>query len=119
MKILRHPDLKKDLKKLKKYNAPVESLESWELLFEVKGLENTPSIDKCKGYGSDCNIYKARIIPLKENFGKSNGYRVIFCIKTKEESQICYILFFTRHGIYKKEDDLIKIVKERIMTSDL
>lgn len=60
------------------------------------------------GFG-ERKIYKARIVPLKENIGKSKGYRAIF--QLLEENY--RILVFTRHGIYRTESKLIKLIKER------
>jgi len=110
MRILRHCDIEKDIKLLrKKFNTPLESLEAWEKLFFVKGLTQTPAIDQCGGYGNH-KIYKARVIPTSENVGKSHGYRVVF----KIEGDQCIIIVFSRHGIYKSEQELITIVKYRL-----
>lgn len=48
---------------------------------------------------------------MKENLGKSKGYRVVFQIIDNEN---CEILVFSRHGIYKSEQELINLAKERI-----
>ncbi len=110
MQLLRHSEIDRDMKTLKKkFRTPEESLEAWCDLFSVKGLEETPAIEKCNGYGSH-QIYKGRVIPLKENCGKSQGYRVIF----KMESDRCIIIFFSRHGIYKTEQELINTVRYRL-----
>lgn len=77
MQICRHDDIVKDFKNLKRFSAPEESLEAWEKLFTLKGIRETPGIDIFPGFGSD-KIYKGRVVPLKENFGKSKGYRVVF-----------------------------------------
>lgn len=114
MKLVRHSEIEKDFKKLKKhFRAPVESLEAWELLFTVKGLEETQAIDRYPRFGAH-EIYKARVVPLHENYGKSKGYRVVFELIKKSEEEVCVILCFSRHGIYKKEQELINIIKERI-----
>ncbi|MFH1048120.1 MAG: hypothetical protein V1732_00465 [Patescibacteria group bacterium] len=110
MEIIRHPDIEKDFRDLKRFSAPKESLESWERLFCLKGLYETPGIKQYPGFGAS-KIYKARVIPLKENCGKSDGYRVIF--------QICKdgkykIILFSRHGVYRTEQELIDIIKSRI-----
>ena len=76
----------------------------------MKGIRETPAIDSFPGFGQ-AKIYKGRIVPLRENMGKSKGYRVIF---QEIEEQNFKILVFSRHGIYKTEQDLINIVKERI-----
>jgi len=113
MKIVRHSEIEKDFKKLKKhFKTPIESLEAWERLFEIKGLEETPAIDRYSGFGNH-EIYKARVVPLRENCGKSKGYRVIFEL-VKESEEICIITCFSRHGIYKKEQELMNLIKERI-----
>lgn len=113
METMEHREIVKDIKKLKKkFPAPRESLDSWTMLFGVKGLSETPSIDKYSGFGCH-NIYKARVIPKSENIGKSSGYRLIFEIR----GNLCILLCFLRHGFYKKEQDLIRIIKHRIMTS--
>ena len=109
MEIIRHQDIEKDFKNLKRFPAPQESLEAWERFFAFKGLRETPSVEQCSGFGQ-YKIYKARVVPLKENCGKSNGYRLIFQIL---ENDICKILVFSRHGIYKTEQDLITLVRSR------
>ncbi len=99
MEILRHPGIEKDFKDLKRFPSPKESLEAWERFFVFKGLRETPGIEQYPGFGQ-YKIYKARVVPLKENCGKSNGYRLIFQIL---EEGVCKILVFSRHGIYKSE----------------
>lgn len=111
MQINRHFDVEKDFKKLKHFSAPEQSLGSWEALFCLKGIKETPGIDQYPGFGN-CKIYKGRVIALKEKFGKSKGYRVIFQMLSE---QYCRILAFSRHGIYKTEQELIEIIKERII----
>ena len=110
MQVFRHNDIEKDFKNLKHFSAPRESLESWERLFCLKGIRETPAIDEFPGFGN-CKIYKGRVIPLKENFGKSKGYRVVFQMICETEY---IILVFSRHGIYKTEQELIKIIKNRL-----
>ena len=110
MQIFRHCDIEKDFKNLKRFSAPEESLESWERLFCLKGLKETPGVDAYTGFGNE-KIYKARVIPLKENIGKSKGYRLIFQMICESE---CKILFFSRHGIYKSEHELIEIIRNRL-----
>ena len=112
MRILRHVKIAEDLDHLKrksKFITPSESLEAWEKLFCVKGLTETPGIDRCGGYGSH-QIYKARVVAVEEKGGKSQGYRVIFKIAGDD----CIIIFFSRHGVYKKEQELIDIVRTRL-----
>ena len=110
MELSRHDDLEKDMEKLKRFSAPRESLEAWERLFLLKGLRETPGIDPFPGFGN-LKVYKGRVIPLRENLGKSNGYRVIFQMSSFE----CYkILVFSRHGIYHCEKDLIDLIKSRL-----
>ena len=101
MIISRHPGIEKDFKKLKRFPAAVESLQSWERLFSLKGLMETPGINPYPGFGNS-KIYKARVVPLKENCGKSKGYRLIFQMLTNES---CKLLIFSRHGIYKSEKE--------------
>jgi len=113
MGINRHPEIKKDFKKLKRFPTPKESLESWERLFCLKGLKETPGIEQYPGF-NNIKIYKARVVPLKEKCGKSKGYRLIFQIL---ENDVCKILVFSRHGVYNKEQDLIKIIKNRLQYS--
>lgn len=110
MEVSRHEEIDKDLRSLRRYPAPLESLEAWERLFVLKGINETPAIDPFPGFGQ-AKIYKGRVVPLRENIGKSKGYRVIF---QEIEEQKFKILVFSRHGIYKNEQDLISIVKERI-----
>lgn len=110
MKISHHDDIEKDFRNLKRFSAPEESLEAWKRLFGLKGLKETPGIDQYSGFG-EYKIYKGRVIPLKENIGKSKGYRVIFQIK---DDECCKILVFSRHGIYHDENDLIEIIKNRL-----
>lgn len=110
MLLERHLDIDKDLKKLRRFPAPHESLAAWERLFCLKGQRETPGIDPYPGLGTD-KIYKARVIPLKENCGKSNGYRLIF--KMTDDDAIL-ILVFSRHGIYTDEKELIAIIKSRL-----
>lgn len=111
MELSRHDDLEKDLRKLNRYPAPRESLEAWERLFCLKGLRETPGIDQFPGFGT-CKVYKARVVPLKENAGKSKGYRVIIQMTAGD---YCKVLVFSRHGIYHDEHDLIEIVKLRLI----
>ncbi len=110
MEIFRHPDIKKDFRALKRFAAPEDSLEAWERLFSLKGLRETPAIDAFSGFG-ERKIYKARVVPLRENVGKSKGYRAVFQMIDDES---CKILVFSRHGIYKSEQELINLVKERV-----
>ena len=110
MKVSRHLDIEKDFKNLKRFSAPEKSLEAWEALFCLKGIRETPGIDIFPGFGT-YKIYKGRVVPLKENFGKSKGYRVI--LKMFDDS-CCKILVFSRHGIYKSEQELIEIIKNRL-----
>ena len=109
MNLVRHEDIEKDLRNLRRYQAPLESLEAWERLFCLKGLRETPAIDPFPGFG-ERKIYKGRVVPLKENVGKSKGYRVIFQMMDEEN---CKILVFSRHGIYKSEQELIDLVRKR------
>src|SRR3989338_10733460 len=110
MEIVRHEDIEKDLRNLRRFPAPLESLEAWERLFCLKGLRETPAIDLFRGFGQ-IKVYKARVVPLRENIGKSKGYRVVFQMIDDEN---CKILVFSRHGIYKSEQELINLVKERL-----
>ena len=111
MELFRHDDIEKDLRNLKRFPAPRESLEAWERLFCLKGLRETPGIDPFPGFGS-ARIYKGRVVPLKENIGKSKGYRVIVQMISDD---CCKVLAFSRHGIYHDERDLIEIVKVRLI----
>lgn len=110
MEISRHEDIEKDLDNLHHYAAPRESLEAWERLFILKGLRETPGIDQYPGFGL-IKIFKARVVPLSENVGKSKGYRVI--IQMIEE-QAYKVLVFSRHGVYKSEQELKSVIKKRI-----
>ena len=110
MEVSRHDGIKTDFKNLGRYQTPEESLEAWERLFALKGLHETPGIDQYPGFGTR-KVYKGRVIPLKENVGKSKGYRVIF--ELLDETH-CKILVFSRHGIYKTEKDLVDCIKERL-----
>lgn len=109
MNIIRHCNIEKDLKKLKRFPAPKESLEAWERIFIVKGLRETTGIEAYQGLGA-FKVYKARVVPLRENAGKSNGYRLIF----QFDGETCTILVFSRHGIYKSEHELLSLIKERL-----
>ncbi len=110
MKIARHEDIDKDLRHLRRFPAPLQSLEAWERLFCLKGLRETPAVDAVPGFGQ-AKIYKGRVVPLRENVGKAKGYRVIFQIL---EGDCCMILVLSRHGIYKTEHELMHLVKERL-----
>ena len=110
MSICRHEDIEKDLRALKRFAAPKASLEAWERLFLLKGLKETPGIDLFPGFGG-AKVYKGRVVPLRENVGKSKGYRVIFAL---QEEQNFRILVFSRHGIYHDEQDLINLVRLRL-----
>ena len=110
MNVVRHEDIEKDLKNLRRYSAPLESLEAWERFFNLKGPQETPGIDRFPGFGEH-KIYKGRVVPLRENIGKSKGYRIIFQMTDGEN---CKILVFSRHGVYKSERELINLVKERL-----
>lgn len=110
MMIQRHCDIEKDLRNLRRFPASIESLEAWERLFCLKGVRETPGIEQIPGFGV-LKIYKARVVPLKENVGKSKGYRLIFQIVGEDDYKI---LVFSRHGIYKTEQELLQMIKERI-----
>lgn len=110
MEVVRHQDIEKDLKNLRRFPAPLESLEAWERLFCLKGLRETPAIDPYPGFGS-AKIFKGRVVPLQENIGKSKGYRVVFQLLDELH---CKILVFSRHGIYRTEQELINLVRERL-----
>ncbi len=110
MKIICHLEIEKDFKKLKRFLSPKESLESWKRLFSSKGLKETPGIKSYPGFGS-AKVYKARVIPLRENCGKSSGYRFIFQLI---DDDTCLILLFSRHGLYNNERELINSIKERL-----
>lgn len=113
MEVSRHDDVDKDFRKLRRFAAPEESLEAWERLFSLKGLRETPGIDLFPGFGAE-TIYKGRVVPLKENVGKSKGYRVVFQLWEMER---CKIIVFSRHGIYKTEQELINLIKIRLSAS--
>lgn len=110
MEIEWHEYIEKDLKNLRRFPAPLESLEAWERLFILKGLKETPAIDIFSGFGL-LKIYKGRVVPLKENLGKSKGYRVIFQMIGGYR---CKVVVFSRHGIYKSEKELISLIKKRL-----
>ncbi len=110
MDIVWHEDIEKDLRNLRRFQAPLESLEAWERLFCLKGIKETPAIDQIPGFG-ECKIYKARVVPLQENVSKAKGYRAVFQMTDKEN---CKILVFSRHGIYKSEQELMNLVRERM-----
>ena len=104
MELFRHGGIEKDFRNLRRFSAPRESLEAWERLFLLKGIRETPGIDPFPGFGG-AKIFKGRVIPLKENIGKSKGYRVIFQLLEEQ----CYkILVFSRHGIYRTEQELVE-----------
>jgi len=50
MRVIRHDDIEKDLRNLRRFSAPLESLEAWERLFCLKGLRETPAIDAFPGF---------------------------------------------------------------------
>ena len=110
MQLSRHCEIEKDLKKLKRFRAPLESLEAWERLFCSKGLHETPGIKQCPGFGQE-KIFKARVIPIKENCGKSDGYRLILKMVFNGSYEV---ILFSRHGTYKNENELIQIIKSRL-----
>ena len=110
MEVSRHDDIEKDFKNLKRFPAPQESLEAWERLFCLKGVKETPGIDQFPGFGT-IKIFKGRVVPLKENIGKSKGYRVIFQMIDKKYFKI---IVFSRHGIYHTEQDLLNLIKDRL-----
>ena len=110
MLLKRHCEIGKDFKNLKRFPAPEESMEAWERLFCLKGLRETPGIEQYPGFGTN-KIFKARVIPLKENCGKSKGYRLIFQSFKNNEY---LILVFSRHGIYGSEQELINLIKNRL-----
>lgn len=110
MNVVRHENVEKDLRTLRRFPAPLESLEAWERFFSLKGLSETPGIDRFPGFG-ERRIYKGRVVPLRENIGKSKGYRVVF---EELDEENCKILVFSRHGIYKSEHELMALVKERL-----
>jgi len=110
MELSRHDDIGNDFRNLKRFPAPQESLEAWERLFCLKGVKETPGIDQFPGFGTT-KIYKGRVVPLKENIGKSKGYRVIFQMMDEN----CFkVIVFSRHGIYHTEQDLLNLIKDRL-----
>ncbi|MBU0648809.1 hypothetical protein KJ969_01730 [Patescibacteria group bacterium] len=109
MRLSCHCEIEKDLKKLKRFPAPIESLEAWKRLFCLKGLKETPGIKQYPGFGQG-KIFKARVVPLKEKCGKSDGYRLIFKAVANDSYEI---IVFSRHGIYKHERELMKKIKDR------
>jgi len=111
MTVSLHSDIEHDLRKLKRFPAAQETLEAWVRLFCVKGLDGTTGIDQYPGFGQR-KIYKARVVPLKENIGKLGGYRLIFEITSEQD---CIILVFSRHGIYKTEQELANLIRLRIV----
>lgn len=111
MEIARHNDVEKDFRALRRSAAPQESLASWERLFCLKGLRETPAIDPFPGFGTR-KIFKGRVVPLKENVGKSKGYRVIFEMIDEDHG---VALVFYRHGVYGSEAELIALIKERLL----
>jgi hypothetical protein len=114
MDLSRHQDIEKDFHALKRFVSPKESLQAWERLFSLKGLRETPGIDAYPGFGTR-KVYKGRVIPLKENMGKSKGYRVIFELL---EDHHYLILVFSRHGIYHDEQDLVNLIKTRLKSQE-
>ncbi len=110
MKISFHPEIEKDLKRLKRFRAPSESLEAWKRLFCLKGIKETTGINQFPGFGQQ-KVFKARVVPLKESLGKSSGYRLIFRVINND---LCEIILFSRHDIYKDEGELIEIIKNRL-----
>ena len=109
--VRRHPDIVGDMKKLRKFPKPDASLESWEMLFSAKGLNEVPGINRYPGFGKR-EIYKARVLPLGEKVGKSSGYRLIF---ERLADGAHRILIFSRHGQYKHERELQQLIRERLM----
>ncbi|MCK4540220.1 hypothetical protein KAU09_03650 [Candidatus Parcubacteria bacterium] len=110
MLIIYHCEINKDYKNLKRFPEPKKSLEAWGRLFCLKGLSETPGIEQYPGFGGR-KIYKARVVPLKENCGKSKGYRLIFQLLGNGDF---VFLVFSRHGIYNSEKDLMNLIKNRI-----
>lgn len=110
MELSRHEDIEKDFRNLRRFPTPQESLEAWERLFCLKGIRETPGIDHFPGFGAS-KVFKGRVIPLKENIGKSKGYRVIFQLLGEQK---CKILVFSRHGIYHTERELLNLIKTRL-----
>ena len=51
MNVVRHEDIEKDLRNLRRFSAPLESLEAWERFFSLKGVQETPGIDRFPGFG--------------------------------------------------------------------
>ena len=111
MRIIYHCEINKDYKNLKRFPAPKKSLEAWERLFCLKGLSETPGIKQYPGFGH-YKVYKAKVVPLKENCGKSKGYRLIFQLLQNGDFMF---LILSRHGIYNNEKDLISLIKNRII----
>ena len=110
METKRHDAIERDLKALRRFPAARASLDAWERLYLLKGLHETPAIDQVPGFHAR-KIYKGRVVPLRENLGKTKGYRVVFEVLDKQESKV---LLFSRHGIYKNEQELIMQIRERL-----
>lgn len=111
--MIRHADIGKDLRNLKRFLTAVDSLEARERLFIAKGLQETPGIDQYAGFGNS-RVFKARVVALRENVGKAKGYRLVFRLRPDHS---CQILAFSRHGIYKSEQELMDIVRTRLASS--
>lgn len=112
--IHRHSGITGDLKRLRNFPRPDASLESWEMLFRAKGFHGVPGIDRYPGFG-EREIFKARVVPLGENVGKSSGYRLIF--ERLVNGTFC-TLVFSRHAQYKHERELQQLIRERLKESD-
>ena len=52
MNVVRHEDVEKDLRNLRRFSAPLESLEAWERFFSLKGLRETPGVDRDMCYSN-------------------------------------------------------------------
>jgi hypothetical protein len=109
MEIIRQDGILRDFKKLERFPSAVASLEAWERLLLLKGIRETPGIEQYPGFG-ERTIFKGRVVPLRENVGKSKGYRVIF--ELAGEKYI--IILFYRHGIYKTEKEVTALIHERL-----
>src|SRR3989338_3599091 len=70
MNVVRHEDVEKDLRNLRRSSAPLESLEAWERFFSLKGVQETPGIDRFPGF-SEHKIYKGRVVPFRTGIDKS------------------------------------------------
>jgi hypothetical protein len=115
--VIRCPDIKKDIKALRKKYLHAED----DLCAAERLLENGKELRHVKKYGGfgSKEIYKARYVNQDlGNQGLSSGYRIVYEMSKITDSDMCYIIIhvYCKKG-GPKEKDIKREVNKRIKSS--